>query len=92
MTTTIGRIAGTGIAVRVEGSDQQVLVAATDLGRALVHLLAAGREVRTEGDYLVLVHDREVDERLKELADVSAALRYAHPSFVQLPLRLGGDG
>lgn len=90
--TSIGHIANTDISVRTRATRQEILIAATDVGRVLAQLLA-GENIRAEGDCLVLTHDRAVDARLKELADVTVAIRYANPGLVQLTLALdsGGD-
>jgi len=90
MPTTIGYVAGTPIAVRIRGTGQEILIGATCLGRHLAQLLAGNGEARQEGAYLVLAHDRGVDGRLKELADVTVAVRYAHPTLVQLALGFTG--
>ncbi len=94
MPTLIGHVAGTAIAVRTRGTDQEILVAATGVGRALVRVLAENGTAREEEAYLVLPHDREIDRRLKELVDALVAIRYAHPTLVQLTLELeeGDDG
>ena len=89
MPEPIGRVANTSITVRSRGTGQEILIAATDLGRVLARLLAGNSRAPTqEGAYLILTHDREVDGRLKELADVTVAIRYAHPTLVQLVLAL----
>ncbi len=88
MQTEIGSIADTPIIVRTRGSDQEILIGATEVGQALVQLLGGGREARREGTYLVLPHTSGVDRRLMELADVTVAIRYAHPTWVQLTLEM----
>lgn len=92
VTSIIGRVADAEVAVRSRGVSQEILILATEAGCALARLLGDGTEARREGDYLLLTHDRGVDERLKQLADVVVALRYAHPTFVQLALALEGGG
>jgi hypothetical protein len=87
--TPIGHVAGTAIAVRPQGTGQEILVSATGVGRALVQVLAENGAVREEETYLVLSHNQEVDRRLKELADALVAIRYVHPTLVQLTLELG---
>ncbi|HIE38213.1 MAG TPA: hypothetical protein EYP77_03935 [Anaerolineae bacterium] len=89
--TPIGHVAGTAIAVRTQGAGQEILVSATGVGRALVQILAENGAAREEDAYLVLSHDQEVDRRLKELADALVAIRYTHPTLVQLTLELGEE-
>lgn len=64
---------------------QTVRIQATDLGIHLAHLL--GAVLMPDGMYVV-THSREVDHLAMELIDMLIAMRYSHPSFVQLRLAM----
>lgn len=93
---SVGRIGE--VRVSVGQRDGQVVIAiwfraGTLGGMALANLLAGGGGVvtlRPEGQWMQadVVYDAGVDGRLVELVDLLTAVRYAHPTMVQLPLAL----
>ena len=90
-------VGDTWLAVRhhADGLGQDILVAATPLGKRLAQLLATmhGRgepEAQQVDERLVLAvpHSPELDSRLVQLIDVLVELRWVRPRLVQLELVL----
>lgn len=89
----LGTIDGAEVGVRIAGEGQEVLIERGPVTERLAMLLAVyqGREVwRSEDgrEFYVVGHTDEVDRLLVELIDVLISIRYAHPTMVQLKLKL----
>ncbi|MEA3310020.1 MAG: hypothetical protein U9Q70_11005 [Chloroflexota bacterium] len=65
---------------------QQIHIEATPWGERLAHLLSATPQWE-EGRWVV-AHTSAVDARLRGLTDLLIALRYQHPTLLQLELTL----
>lgn len=71
----------------IDPGHQWIVVPDTDDGRALVHLLTGGQPLVHRGDALVFPHDANVDQRLVQLIDQLAHVRFQAPDLVQLTIK-----
>ena len=91
----IGHIDGAEIGVRLTETGQDILIQQNGIGQYLVQLLnavdpAAKLQTVCVGDvtYWRISHTDPVDELLMRAADLFIAIRYLHPTLVQLQLQL----
>jgi hypothetical protein len=64
-----------------------IVVPDTDEGRALVQLLTSGQPLVHRGSDLLFPHDANVDQRMVQLIDQLAHVRYQSPDLIQLTLK-----
>lgn len=95
---SIGHIDGAEIGVQLTSGGQDILIQQSGVGRYLAQLLNAvnpqGKMQTVQvGDtaYWCISHTDPVDELLMRAADLFIAIRYLHPTFVQLQLQLPMD-
>lgn len=83
------------VGVRLAGHGQEVWFAWEGWSRLLALTLARDlewrREVAGEREFVVVRHDRELDDGVVELIDLLIDIRYSHPTMVQLQLALGEE-
>ena len=92
----LGSIDNTEIGVATTATGQDILIQQTPAGRVLATLLttASHEPVTIEGvqvgdmKYWSVPHNRGVDKVLIALTDVLTAVRFLHPSYVQLQMVL----
>jgi hypothetical protein len=87
----LSHLSDTGIGVQPTLDGQDILIQHSAVGQRLACLLApvAAEMDRQDGAlYWRIPHDREVDCLLTELIDLFIAIRYSHPTLVQLELDL----
>lgn len=90
----LGLLDGADVGVQPTLNGQDILIKQSDIGQSLACLLGSGMAdiVRREGTYYWrIVHDRQVDELMVELIDLSITIRYAHPAIVQPEMILEPD-
>ncbi|MGB8984143.1 MAG: hypothetical protein WCC12_19905 [Anaerolineales bacterium] len=75
----------------VEPGHQQIVIPDTDEGRALVQLLTGTQPLAQRGSDLLVPHDANVDERMMQLIDQLAHVRYQAPDLIQLTLKEAGE-
>lgn len=71
----------------IEPGQQWIIVPDTDEGRALVQLLTGGEPFVHRGTDLLVPHDDIVDQRMVQLIDQLAHVRYQAPELIQLTLK-----
>lgn len=71
----------------VEPGHRQIVIPDTDEGRALVQLLTGTQPLIQRGSDLLVPHDANVDERMMQLIDQLAHVRYQAPDLIQLTLK-----
>lgn len=90
---SLGRLDGAEVGVQLTDGGQDILIQQTPAGRALASLLLAtagdSPEAVRIGDtpYWRVPHSVPVDQVLMVLADLFIAIRYLHPSYVQLEIQ-----
>ena len=96
---SIGHIDGAEIGVRLTATGQDILIQQNGIGQYLAQLLnavdpAARLQTVQVGDaaYWRISHTDPVDELLMRAADLFIAIRYLHPTLVQLQLQLPMEG
>ena len=96
---SIGHIDGAEIGVRLTATGQDILIQQNGIGQYLAQLLnavdpAARLQTVQVGDaaYWRISHSDPVDELLMRAADLFIAIRYLHPTLVQLQLQLPLEG
>jgi hypothetical protein len=91
----LGNVDGARVGLQLAGVGQEILIEQSGGGRCLATLLDP--EVQPDrhpavqiggARYWRLSHNAQVDQRLKEIADLLILIRYLHPTFVQLYLEL----
>lgn len=91
---SLGRLDGAEVGVQLTAGGQDILIQQTPAGRALANLLLSTAGDRPEpvriGEtpYWRVPHSITVDQMLMILADLFIAIRYLHPSYVQLEMQL----
>jgi len=95
----IGHIDGAEIGVRLTATGQEILIQQNGIGQYLAQLLKAAdpaARLQTERvggvGYWRISHTDPVDELLMRAADLFIAIRYLHPTLVQLQLQLPVEG
>lgn len=73
--------------LNIDPGHQWIVVPDTDAGRALFHLLTGGQPLIHRGTDLVFPHDANVDQRMVQLIDQLAHVRYQAPELIQLTLK-----
>lgn len=89
----LGSIDGAQIALQATGSRQIILVQISETGQHLVHFFGLDptslNTSESEGiHYWHVPHDGRVDQFLQQLIDILIAIRYLHPTFVQIQMDL----
>lgn len=92
---SFGLLRGHRVVILYTLDGQDILIEPNDTGQRLAGLLSNGQVqlVQKEDEvYWRVPYDQETDRLLVELIDILIALRYAHPTFVQLELQLDEAG
>ena len=87
----LGCLDGTEVGVHPTLDGQDILIEHSDTGQSLACLLPFGKaEIARRGESLFwrIPRNDEVDGILMELIDLSISIRHAHPTLVQLELKL----
>lgn len=91
----LGNVDGARVGLQLTGAGQEILIEQSGGGRCLATLLDPEAQpdkhpsVQIDGArYWRLPHNGQIDQRLKDMADLLILIRYLHPTFVQLYLEL----